>query len=150
MRRHLLVDALEHVTRRWLASRMQRAEALSFFLRRNDRVENFSLRLLVTIIRPDAAPDQMVLQPNDRIPQRPSVGLGFWPVGRRIIRSGMRADTVGDILDQCRPEVAPGTLDCPFGYCKHRQIIVPVDTQSRNAEAKPARCKCARTASGNA
>ena len=55
MRRHLGIDALEHVARRRLAAGMQRAVALGLLLRRDHRVEDFGLGLLVALVRPDAA-----------------------------------------------------------------------------------------------
>ena len=45
-------------------------------------VEDLRLGLLVALLRPDAAQDQMVLQPDHRIAERPGVGFGF-RAGRR-------------------------------------------------------------------
>jgi hypothetical protein len=85
MRRHLTIDALEHVTRRRLAAGMQRAVALGLPLRRDHRFEDFRLGLGVALVRPNAALDEMVLQPDDGIAERPGVGFGLRPVGRRIV-----------------------------------------------------------------
>ena len=52
MRRHGLVDALEHVARRRLAARMQRAMFLGFLLRGDHSVEHLGLGLLVPFFAP--------------------------------------------------------------------------------------------------
>ena len=105
----------------------------------NDGVEDFSFRLLVTLIRPDAPPDQMILQADNRIAQWPGIGFGLRPVGGWIIGRGVRADAIGDIFDQRRPEIAPRALDRPLRDGIDGEVVVAVDTQRRNAEAKPAR-----------
>ena len=66
-----------------LRAGMQRAVALGLLLGGDDLVEDLRLALLVALLRPDAAPDQVVLQPQDRIAERPGVGLGLRAVGRR-------------------------------------------------------------------
>ena len=55
MRRHLGIDAFEHVAHRRLAAGMQRAVAFGLLLRRDHRVQDLRLGLLVALLRPDAA-----------------------------------------------------------------------------------------------
>src|SRR3954451_7443527 len=86
MRRRLGVDALEHVPRRGPGAGMKRPVRLGLLLGGDHLVEDLRLALLVALIGPDAAADQVVFEPKDRIPERPSVGLRFRPVGRRIVR----------------------------------------------------------------
>src|SRR5215217_2078179 len=100
MRRRLGVDALEHVPRRGLWAGMERAVRLGPPLRGDHLVQDLRLTLLVALIGPDAAPDQVVFEPKDRIPERPGVGLRFRPVRRRIVRGRVRPGAVGHIFDE--------------------------------------------------
>ena len=97
------------------------------FCARDHGVEDFGLRLLVARLRPCAPPDQMVLEPDDGIAERPSVGLGLGPIGGRIVGGRVRADAVGYIFDQGRAEIAVRALDRPFRDGMNGEIVVAVD-----------------------
>ena len=77
MRRHLRIDAFEHVAHRRSAAGVQRAVAFRFPLRRHDRVHDLRFRLPVAFLRPDAAQRQVVLQPDHRVTERPGIGFGL-------------------------------------------------------------------------
>src|SRR3954463_4641083 len=119
MRRRLGVDALEHVPRGGLRAGMERPVRLGLLLGGDHLVQDLRLALLVALIGPDAAADQVVLEPEDRVPERPGVGLRFRPVGRWVVGGRVRPGPVGDVLDERRPEIAPGALDRPFGDRVH-------------------------------
>ena len=129
---------------------MQRAVALGLLLDRDDGRQDLGLGLLVALLGPRAATDQVALQPQHRIAQRPGVGLRLRPVGRGIVRGGMGADAIGHVLDQGRPEIAARPLDRPFRHGMDGEIVVAVDPQRRDAEAQAARREGARAAAGDA
>ena len=120
------------------------------FLRGDDGVPHLRLGLDVALLAPGADPDEMVLEPDDRIAERPGIGFGLGPVGRRVVRGGMRADPVGDVFDEGRTEIAARPLDRPFGDRVHRQVVVAVDPEGCNTEAEATGGKGAGPATGNA
>jgi len=50
----------------------------------------------------------------------------------------MGADTVGDVFDQRRTEIAAGTFRCPAGDRMDREVVIAVDAERRNAETEAA------------
>ena len=62
----------------------------------------------------------------------------------------MRADAVGDVFDQRRPEIAARPLGRPFGHRMDGEVVVAVDPERRDAEAEAARGKGAGAAARNA
>src|SRR5690606_21654133 len=150
MRRHRLVDALEHVARGRTAAGVQRAVALGLALRGDHLREHLLLELAVPLLGPCAAQDQVVLQADHRIAERPGVGLGLRTIGGRIVRRGMRADAIRDVLDQGRAEIRAGAVDRPFRDRVDGEIVVAVDAQRRDAEAESARGEGARAAARDA
>ena len=60
---------------------MQGPVALSFTLRGDDLRLDFGCGLRVPLLGPDFLDDQVVLEPLDRIAQRPHFGFLFGPVG---------------------------------------------------------------------
>src|SRR5215207_1534619 len=86
MRRHLGVDAFEHVPRRGLGAGMEGAVRFGLLLGGDHFVEDLRLTLLVAFLRPSAAPNQMTFEPKDWISEWPGVELGLGPVGRRVVR----------------------------------------------------------------
>ena len=71
MRRHLLVDILEHRGRAAFRSLVQRAKTAAPRGRDADLLVEFGLQLDVTLLAPCAKPNQMILQPLDGIAERP-------------------------------------------------------------------------------
>src|SRR5690606_39149441 len=76
MGRHGFEHAFEHIARRRLAAGMQRAVSFGLFLGSDHRIGNLGFCLLVPFLRPHAAHDQMVLEPQYGIAERPGVGFG--------------------------------------------------------------------------
>src|SRR5215203_344513 len=148
MRRHLGVDALEHVPRGRLRPGMERSVRLGLLLGGDYLVQDLRLALLVALLRPDATPGQMIFQPKDRIPEWPSIGFTFRAIGRRVVRGRVRSGAVGHVLNERRPKVAPGALDGPFCDRMHGQIIVAVYPERRDAKAVAARRERGRRAPG--
>ena len=150
MRRQLGIDALEHVARRRLAAGMQRAEALGLLLRRDHRLQDLGLGLLVALLAPGADRDQMLLQPQQRVAERPAVRLLLGAIGGGVVRGRMRAGAVGDVFDQRRAEIAAGPLDRPLRHGIGGEVVVAVDAQGRNAETEAPRREGAGAAARDA
>src|SRR5690625_153118 len=75
MRRHGGIDPFEHVTGRGLAAGMHGAAAFSLALGGDHLIHDFRFCLLLPLLRPGTDGDEVVLQPNDGISQRPGIGL---------------------------------------------------------------------------
>ena len=86
MRRRFGIDILKHVAHRRLATVMQCTNGFRFALCSHHQIHHFCFGLLVTFIRPDAALDKMVLEPQDRIAERPCVAFGLRTIGGWIVR----------------------------------------------------------------
>src|SRR5450756_2678533 len=102
-------------------------------------IQNFGFRLLMAFIRPGAACNQVIFEPDYGVAERPGVGLRLRPVGGRIVGGGMSADAIGDILDERGTEIAACPLGCPFRYGMHSKIVIAVDPERGDAEAGTAR-----------
>src|SRR5687768_5905315 len=85
MRRHLGIDALENVAHRRSATGMQRAVALVLLLRLDHFVHDLGLSLLMPVVGPCAPQDEMILEPQHRVAERPGFGLRLRPVGAGIV-----------------------------------------------------------------
>src|SRR3984957_17847815 len=149
VRRHLGEYAFEHVAGRRLPAGMQRAVLLRLLLRRYHVVEHLRLGLFVALLRPTPARDQMVLQPEHGIAERPLLRFGLRTIGGRVVRRRMRPDAIGDIFDQRRSEIATRALGRPTGDRMHREIVVAVDAQRRDAEPEPSRGESSRPPAGD-
>src|SRR5271168_3330303 len=150
MWRHLREYALEHVAGRRLSAGMQRAVLLRLLLRRYHVVEHLRLGLFVALLRPAPTRDQMVLQPEHGIAERPLLRFRLRPIGGRIVRRRMRPDAIGDIFDQGRSEIATRALGGPSGDRVDREIVVAVDAQRRNAEPESSGGESSRSAASDA
>ncbi|MNE22513.1 hypothetical protein D3C80_1157290 [compost metagenome] len=129
---------------------MQRAVAFRLALRFKHFIGDFRLRLPVPFLRPDAAQDEMFLQSQNRITQRPGIGFRLGAIGTRIVRGGMGADAIGHIFDQRRAEIAACPFHRPARHGINGEIIIAVDPECGNAEAQPACRKGAGTTARNA
>src|SRR5580658_7489426 len=90
----------------------------------------------------------MLLQTRDRVAQRPGAPLLLRAVARRVIAGGMRARAVGHQLDERCTAALAGALRRPLGHGVHREKVVAVDADPRNAVAGPALRECAVLAAG--
>src|SRR5271166_4633360 len=85
MARNFLEDVLEHRRDARLRSVMQRAVAFGFLGGFEDFRVDFSLHLFVALLAPRADPDQVGLEPLDRIAERPDGPLFLRAVFRRVV-----------------------------------------------------------------
>ena len=81
---------------------VERAERHGFLPGRHHLRVELGVQVLVLLLAPLAARDQVILQPFDRIAQRPVFVVVLGPVARRIVAGGMRRGAIGDQLDQRR------------------------------------------------
>ena len=96
---------------------------------------DLGLHLLVAFLAPGADPDEVDLQPLDRIAQRPGGPFVLGAVFRRVVRSRMRAGAVGHPFDEGRAQIGARPLGRPQRGRIDREIIVAVDAQRRDGEA---------------
>src|SRR5580704_19370581 len=77
MRRHLLVDVLEHRLDAEMRSGIERAEFLRLAVGVAHFGDQLGLGLLVALLGPFAELNQMLRQPVDRVAERPGARLVF-------------------------------------------------------------------------
>ena len=87
------------------------------------------------LIRPMTERDQVLLQPRDRVAQRPSRRLLGRPVAAGIVARRVALGPVGEKLDHAGPVVGAGALGGPTGRRVDGQEVVAVDPQRRQAVA---------------
>src|ERR1700756_5623784 len=97
---HLLEHILEHGTGFMMWAVTQDAMALRLgiggahlFLQRRGLLD-------MALLAPFAETDEMLLEPLDRVAQRPELLLIAGPVARGVIAGRVRGDAVGEQLDQ--------------------------------------------------
>ncbi len=105
---------------------------------RHLRVE-LRVQVLVALLAPLAACNQVILQPFDRVTQRPVRVVLFGTITRWIVAGGMRGGAIGHELDECRAAAGTGALRGPLRYRVHREKVVAVDADSRDAVTRAAR-----------
>ena len=135
MARHLLVDLLEHRRRARLRPVMQRAMTFGFLGGVQNLGVDLGLHLPVALLAPCADPNQVNLQPLDRIAERPGGPFVLGAIFRRIVRRRVGAGAVGHPFDQRRAEIGARSFGRPERDCVNRKIVVAVDAQGGNAEA---------------
>ena len=77
----------------------------------------------------------MLLQAGDGIAQRPLRGFVGGAVAGGIVTGGMAGGAIGEKLDQGGAQIGAGALGGPFRRRPHRQEIVAVHAQARQAIA---------------
>jgi hypothetical protein len=87
----------------------------------------------VALVVPFADRDEMVLQPLDRVAERPGRRLSSGAILQWIVRGRMAFDAVGEMLDQRRALVGPRALGGPGGGGIDGEGIVAVDAKSGDA-----------------
>src|SRR5678815_4851083 len=133
VRRHVLVDVLEHRLERRRVAVEERAVLGRFLERGRDLGIELLRGRLVPGLGPRAETDQVLLQPRDRIAEREVLRLVAGPVARRIVGGRVRAGAVGDPLDQRRAEVRARALCRPGRRRVDGEEVVAVDAQASDA-----------------
>ncbi len=78
---------------------------------------------------------EVLLQPLQRILGPPQRLFGGFPVLRGVVRRGVRADAVGEGLDQHRAVALPGVLERPLRDGVHGDDVVAVHPDAREPVA---------------
>src|SRR3546814_640897 len=89
VRRHLLVDIVEHGGGRDARAVLQRAIAFRFLARRANLLLQFLFKRGMAFLAPDAGADHVRLQPFDRVAERPCAGFRSGAVLARIVGGGV-------------------------------------------------------------
>ena len=76
----------------------------------------------------------MLLQPLDRIAQRPVLAFVAGPVAGGVVARRMRRNAVGEELDQCRPDIGPRPFGGPASDGMDGEKIIAVDPDAGNAK----------------
>ena len=126
------------------------AVLLGFLGCRADFLGDFTVHCFLLLGRPLAQTDQMALQPQDRIAQRPLLALLRRAIAAGVIRGRMALGAVGKVLNQGWAQVRPRAVRCPLDPRIDRERIVAIDTQPGDAMAHGARGKCRALRSGEA
>ena len=114
---------------------MQSAVAFSLLLRGDHSIQNFRFRLLMAFFRPGATHDQMIFQTDHRVAEWPSIGFGLGAIGGWIVRGGMGTNTISNVLDEGRPEIAACPLCRPIGDRMDGKVVVAVNPERRHPES---------------
>ncbi len=113
-----------------------------------DQRLEFRVERAVPLLRPFAELDQMLLEPFDRIAERPVLLVVLGAIASRVVAGRMRGGTIRHQLDQRRSGAGARPLRRPLRDRIHREKIIAVDTNSGDAVAGPARCEGALFAAG--
>ncbi len=105
---------------------------------RNQNLE-FSRQRLMTRFRPFAQLDQVLFEPLDGIAQGPVFMIILGPVARRVVAGGMRGRAIRHQFDQRRPRPGARAFCRPLRHGIHRQKVVAVDANARDAVPRTAR-----------
>ena len=103
---------------------------------------------VLAFVRPLAERDQVRLQALDRIAQRPMFVIILGSIARRIVAGGMRSGAISHMFDQRWAGAHARAFGSPLRYCIHREEIVAVDANARNAIARAASRERAAFAAG--
>src|SRR5262245_31507584 len=146
---HLLVDVLEHGPRVVVRRLALDAVLLRFGIGRPHEFLELGVERGVALLAPLAEPDQVLLETEYRIAQRPMQALVARPVAARIVAGRVRRHAIGVELDQRRPVVGAGAFGGPAGHGVDGEEIVAVDLYARQAEADRPRGKGRLLAAGD-
>ncbi len=126
---------LEHVLEHQIAIEARtlghRAVAHRFLPRGRDLRIEFLAERAVARLRPLAERDQVLLEPLDRIAERPALRLVLWPVARRIVAGGMRCRAIGHQFDQRAATAGARAIRGPARRRVDGEEIIAVDAQAR-------------------
>ena len=115
-----------------------------------DQFGQFLVHRGVAVLVPDAKGDAVLLQPRDRIAQRPQAAFFGGAIGGRIIRCAVPLHPIGEMFDQRWPGIGARPVCGPAGRGIDRQHVIAIDAQPGNAIAHGARGKGRRLRSGKA
>src|SRR3546814_18945487 len=102
MPRHLLVDALEQRIERLVEAVAEDTVFLGLLLRRTHLFGEVEVHRRLPLLVPFAELDQMILEPRDRIAQRPRRRLARRAILRRTVRGRVAFGALGARCDQSR------------------------------------------------
>ena len=128
----------------------ERAQLLQFLLGGADLLAELGLQRRVALLVPFAEPDQMLLQPRDRIAERPGLAGVLGPVGGRIVRGRMALGAIGEELDQGRAQIGARPVGRPAGRGIDGERVIAVHPEAGNAIADRARREGGEIAAGDA
>src|SRR5271156_4441539 len=112
-----------------------RAEGRRFLpARRHQRFE-FRRQRLVARFRPLPEPDQVLLEPQNGIAQRPVLMIVLGSIARGVVAGGMRGAAIGDQLNQRGAGAGTSPFGRPLRDGMNREKVVAVDANARNAVA---------------
>src|SRR4051794_4737460 len=95
---HLLEHILEHRVEALLEAIGENAVLLGFLLRGANELGDLLVHRRVTFLVPDAERDDMLLEPGDRIAQRPFHALVGRAVFAWVVRSGVALRAIGEMF----------------------------------------------------
>ena len=136
-----LEHAVEQAVERLVQAVAQDTVRLGRLLRGADFLGDFAVLRGVALLVPFAQCDQVILQPPDRIAQRPRRRLARRAILGGIVGGGVPLGAIGEMLDQRRALVGPRPLGGPLRGGINRQRVIAVDAQARNAIADRTRGK---------
>src|SRR5205085_1870243 len=92
----------------------------------------------------------MLLQPRDRITERPGREGVLRPIGGRIVRGRMALGAIGEELDQGRAEIETGAVGGPAGRGIDGERVVAVHPEAGDTIAYRARREGGEVPAGDA
>ena len=104
---HFLEHPVEQRIERLVETMAEDAVLLGLLLCGLDRVGDFLVLRGMALLVPFADRDQVILEPPDRIAQRPGIGFARAAILRGIIARRMTFGAIGEMLDQRRAAIGP-------------------------------------------
>src|SRR5579862_5236820 len=138
MRRHFLVNILEHGSRIERGPLCQGSVAGRMPPTGGDLLLQLLFECCMPLFGPFTQRYEMLLQPDDGIPKRPCFPLFLRPVPRRIVARGMSGRPVSNQLDEGRSTALARALGGPLCNCINRQEVVAIDPDTGDAVTRTA------------